>query len=259
MVMAVSSLLNLSLTVLVRNVSLLETELETLPFEVKSKCLKLLSRRGLVNNSNIHRLIDRKTTILDFSECEGISDVGLTTTATCCNVVKVDLNSPGANDRVTISSDCLASLAPFWPRLQVLLLRRCTFVTDQTITAFAENCRMLKQLNLSGCGSVTDVSLKMLAKYSVHLESIDMSRTKITDCGVRYLAMGACRESLHEVHMGHCVKLTDVSVVVLLKYCKVLATLVFHGCPLITDQSRVALESLMGPSRPMKQLTWTVY
>ena len=179
--MAVSSLLNLSLSVLVRYVSLLENEFESLPLEVKSKCLKLLARRGLVNNSNIHRLVHRKTRILDFSECEGISDVGLTATATCSNVVKVDLNAPsGTNERLPISSNCLASLAPSWPRLQVLLLRRCSLVTDQAIAAFAANCLLLKQLNLSGCQNVTDASLKALAKYSGHLESIDVSRTRVS-------------------------------------------------------------------------------
>ena len=81
----------------------------------------------------------------------------------------------------------------------------------------------------------------------------------MTDCGVRCLAMGSSGKSLHEVHMGHCVELTDSSIAVLLEYCAHLTTLVFHGCPLITDQSRVLLESSMGPSRPMKQLTWTVY
>lgn len=177
--MAVSSLLNLSLSALARNVSLLESELETLPVEVKSKCLKLLSRRGLVNDANIHKLLHKKTHVLDLSGCDGVSDVGLTAANACSNLVKLDLNALGATGRLSISSKCLASLAPFWPHLQVVFLRRCSLVTDHAIVTIAENCLQLRHLNVSGCRSVTDASLKAIAKCSLRLESIDMSRTRV--------------------------------------------------------------------------------
>lgn len=81
----------------------------------------------------------------------------------------------------------------------------------------------------------------------------------MSDSGVECLAVGCCGKSLREVHMGHCVELSDSSITVLLVHCRQITTLVFHGCPLITDESRVTLQSSIGPSRPMKQLTWTVY
>ena len=184
--MAVFSLLNLSLSTLAKNVSRLENELDNLPVEVKNKCLKLLSRRGLVSDRNIHRLINKKTQVLDLSQCNGISDVGLRTTTVCCSLVKLDLNVANQTSRVSISSNCLASLAAFWPHLRVAFLRRCGLVNDKAISALARHCPQLRHLNLSGCERVTDESLKSLAKYSRHLESIDMSRTQVSHVTSRY-------------------------------------------------------------------------
>ena len=78
----------------------------------------------------------------------------------------------------------------------------------------------------------------------------------MTDRGLTDLASGVCSQSLVEVHMGHCVELSDRAVIGLMKNCPNVTTLIFHGCPLITDQSRLAVEAV---GSPMKQLTWTVY
>eukprot|EP00118_Oscarella_pearsei_P020765 m.227592 g.227592 ORF g.227592 m.227592 type:complete len:294 (+) comp40039_c1_seq29:6139-7020(+) len=252
-----SSLVNLCLTTVMRQLSQHEEEMEFLPRDVKDRCLKLMSRRGLVTDKNIAKVIHRKTKVLNLSDSDAISDAGLEAAARLCiGLVKLDLNAPGSRERTSITPTGLLALAPSCPRLQVVLLRRCAAATDDAIACLAKSCPHLRQLNLSGCRRVTDSALTCLAECSRFLQSIDVTRTRVTDCGVVELANGECKQSLMEIHMGHCVELSDAAVIALVKNCPNLSTLIFHGCPLITDQSRLAVEAV---GSPMKQLTWTVY
>ncbi|XP_030795577.1 protein AMN1 homolog [Rhinopithecus roxellana] len=102
--------------------------------------------------------------------------------------------------------------------------------------------------------------LQVNAKYKnrwIHLK-IRYRATQVSDSGVIALVSGPCAKKLEEIHMGHCVNLTDGAVEAILTYCPQIRILLFHGCPLITDHSREVLEQLVGPNK-LKQVTWTVY
>lgn len=137
-------------------------------------------------------------------------------------------------------------------------LKRCCNLTDEGVLALALNCRLLKIIDLGGCLGITDVSLQALGENCAFLQCVDFSATQVSDHGVVALVSGPCAKKLEEIHMGHCVNLTDEAVEAVLTCCPQICILLFHGCPLITDHSREVLEQLVGPNK-LKQVTWTVY
>ena len=68
----------------------------------------------------------------------------------------------------------------------------------------------------------------------MHFCSVDFSATQVSDHGVVALVSGPCAKKLEEIHMGHCVNLTDEAVEAVLTCCPQICILLFHGCPLIT-------------------------
>ncbi|XP_033101858.1 protein AMN1 homolog isoform X2 [Anneissia japonica] len=228
-----------------------------LPPNLKDKFLHLLSKRGLLNDSNISKLVHDRTKALDFSECD-VTDECLQKLSVCRNLRKIDLNATKDN-RLTITSLGVEAVSRSCPHLQTIYLRRCTLLTDSAIIAIAQNCRHVLQLNVGGCQLITDASLIALGQNSRMLSSVNFSKTQVTDEGVLSLAMGVCKQSLKEVHMDHCCHLTDEAVEAIVGFCPRVSFLIFHGCPNITERSRQALEEFRGPNSQMKQLTWTVY
>lgn len=255
----VSSLLNLSIQKLANDFASHENDVTKLPMNVKSKLVNILSKRGLLNDGNITKCIHRKTKELDLNECE-ISDEGLRGISQLCTALrKLDLNSAKQN-RKTVTNRGVQSIAQKCRMLQVLYLRRCQNVGDEAIVQVALNCRGLKCLNVGGCIRVSDDSLAALAENCVFLECLNVSSTNISDRGVFDISKGNCRATLTEFHMAQCLRITDESVEAITEYCPKIRILIFHGCPQITDSSRIALEQLLARnSEKVKQLTWTVY
>lgn len=58
--------------------------------------------------------------------------------------------------------------------------------------------------------------------------------------------------------MVRCQFVTDEAVTAVLTHCPKIRIFNFHGCPLISDQSRGALHNFVGPGK-IQQVTWTVY
>ncbi|XP_011789531.1 PREDICTED: protein AMN1 homolog [Colobus angolensis palliatus] len=157
-----------------------------------------------------------------------------------------------------ISEPGIKAVASSCSYLHEASLKRCCNLTDEGVVALALNCQLLKIIDLGGCLSITDVSLHALGKNCPFLQCVDFSATQVSDSGVIALVSGPCAKKLEEIHMGHCVNLTDGAVEAILTYCPQIRILLFHGCPLITDHSREVLEQLVGPNK-LKQVTWTVY
>uniref|UniRef100_A0A8C9LTW3 Protein AMN1 homolog n=1 Tax=Piliocolobus tephrosceles TaxID=591936 RepID=A0A8C9LTW3_9PRIM len=193
---------------------------------------------------------------LDLRSCD-ISDAALLHLSNCRKLKKLNLNSSKGN-RVSVTSEGIKAVASSCSYLHEASLKRCCNLTDEGVVALALNCQLLKIIDLGGCLSITDVSLHALGKNCPFLQCVDFSATQVSDSGVIALVSGPCAKKLEEIHMGHCVNLTDGAVEAILTYCPQIRILLFHGCPLITDHSREVLEQLVGPNK-LKQVTWTVY
>uniref|UniRef100_A0A8D0CGA8 Protein AMN1 homolog n=1 Tax=Salvator merianae TaxID=96440 RepID=A0A8D0CGA8_SALMN len=152
----------------------------------------------------------------------------------------------------------VAALALSCPYLREVYFKRCSNLTDSGVLALALHCPLLQIVNIGGCTTISDISLQALGQNCRFLHSVDFSSTQVTDDGVIALVSGMCSKNLKEIHMERCVNLTDVAVEAVLTCCPMMYILLFHGCPLITDRSREALEQLVGPNK-FKQVSWTVY
>ncbi|KAK7107110.1 protein AMN1 homolog [Littorina saxatilis] len=235
-----------------------EEDLFVSPMPIKQACLTLMTKRGLVTDDNIVNLLSDKLRVLDLSASE-VSDACLFQLSVCRNLCKLDLNSNKACNEA-ITSAGVSSVSRSCPHLQVLYLRRCINLTDDGVVAVSHNCPQLRELNVGGCPRLTDVSLVALGENSSRLSSFNFSKAAVTDSGVFSLVNGACSASLKEMDMSGCVQLTDEAVEGVVQLCPHIKILVFHSCPLITENARVALENLVhnGATR-MKQVTFTVY
>ncbi|XP_021355399.1 protein AMN1 homolog [Mizuhopecten yessoensis] len=254
----VTTLLDRCVQCLVSNLATSIEGLETLPGHLKDKCVYLMSKRGLITDTNISKVLHEKLKVLDLSECE-VSDAGLQHLSKCLQLKKIDLNSAKLS-RGNISSEGILNVTHTCTQLQTVYVRRCINLTDEAVIALSKSCPQLRLLNVGGCHLLTDRSLLALGENSHFLKSVNFSKTKVTDNGVVGLVSGSCAKTLKEVHMDGCVNLTDEAVEGVLQFCPQISILLFHGCPKITDQSREALEQLtIDRAEPMKQVTWTVY
>ncbi|XP_078424618.1 protein AMN1 homolog isoform X2 [Cetorhinus maximus] len=230
------SLLDLCIYSLVKSLSRYAADLQTLPPNLKDKLIKIMSAHGIITDENMHQVLHPGLQKLDLSACD-ITDHGLIMLQICTQLREINLNS--SDYKLSITSEGLKVIASSCPYLSEVCLRRCRNVSDEGIVALAQQCRLLQVVNISGCLGVTDASLHALGKNCKFLYSVDFSATK-------------------EIHMDRCVNLTDEAVESVLIFCPHVFILLFHGCPLITDRSREALQQLACPNQ-MKQVTWTVY
>ncbi|XP_028913694.1 protein AMN1 homolog isoform X5 [Ornithorhynchus anatinus] len=151
----------------------------------------------------------------------------------CRKLKKLHLNSAKEN-RTSITSEGIKAVASSCVYLLETSLKRCSNLTDEGVSALAIHCRFLRILDLGGCPGITDRSLRALGDNCPQLRSVDFSATQVTDGGVIALVSGVCSKKLEEIHMGHCVNLTDEAVEAVLTCCPQIHILLFHGCPLIT-------------------------
>ncbi|XP_074050880.1 protein AMN1 homolog isoform X7 [Macrotis lagotis] len=222
---------------LMKDISRYVTDIKLMPPNIKDKMIKIMSFQGQITDSNISEILHPEVESLDLRSCD-ISDIALLQLDNCRKLKKLNLNSSKEN-RISVTSEGIKAVASTCSFLFQASLKRCCNLTDEGVLALAFNCRLLKIVDLGGCSRITDVSLQALGENCSFLQSVDFSATQ-------------------EIHMGHCVNLTDSAVEAVLTCCPQIHILLFHGCPLITDHSREVLEQLVGPNK-IKQVTWTVY
>lgn len=91
--------------------------------------------------------------------------------------------------------------------LEFLGLQNCPHLSDEAIKIAADGCPTLRAINVSFCMSLTDQSLKHLARMQ-HLEELNLSSCEnITDMGIAYLTDGATQ--LRVLDLSFCDKLGD--------------------------------------------------
>ena len=79
-------------------------DLRDLPFGLKNRFIHLMSKRGLLSDSNLATILHSRLLNLDLSETDDVTDVGLQAiAATCRQLRKLDLNATKGNrENVTI-------------------------------------------------------------------------------------------------------------------------------------------------------------
>ncbi|XP_018585292.1 protein AMN1 homolog [Scleropages formosus] len=249
--MALHSLLDLSLGCVARHADRFHGDIKALPLEIKDKLVRLMTSHGKVNDFNISELLHPLLTTLDLQNCE-VSDSALQQIH-CHQLRRILLRRCRS-----VTTEGVKALASSCPGLQVVDLSGCSFVTDEGIQALATGCRHLEVISLRGCSELSSAALLALSQNCRLLHSIYISETRVTDDGVVGLATGLCSNTIKELQMARCQFLTDRSVMAVLRNCGNIRIFIFHGCPLITDHAREALQNLTGPDK-IQQVSWTVY
>ncbi|NXU02403.1 AMN1 protein, partial [Buphagus erythrorhynchus] len=243
---------------LTKNLSRYSADIKSLPPNIKDKLIKLMSRQGQITDANISEVLHPAVESLDLRDCD-ISDNALLQLYNCKQLKKINLNSCKEN-RFGITSEGVIALALSCPYLREASFKRCCDITDSGVLALALNCQFLQIVNLGGCSGIMDASLQALGENCKFLHSVDFSSTQVATVAIGPLTFVCFFLDCHgkEIHMERCVNLTDIAVEAVLTCCPKIHIFLFHGCPLITDRSRDALEQLI-ISNKIKQLTWTVY
>lgn len=249
----IPSLVKIASNSLVKNPDPYTDVFVTLPTHLKDILRRILLKRGRISDECFRSLIHPKVRNLDFSECRSVSAGQLSVFPK--NLVCLDLNNVISEFDV---GELIAALDG-QGSLKTLYLRRSQ-ADDGVAIAIGRHCPNLCDLDLGICESVGDPGIVALGRGLSKLQSVNFSKTSITDQGLLSFAQGNCRGSLKEIRVDGCREVSDEGIEALLGFCVKLRILIFHNCPKVTEQSRLALENYLIENQiSMKQLTWTIY
>ncbi|CAL1527185.1 unnamed protein product [Lymnaea stagnalis] len=253
------SLFQTSTSAVIRHLSNYEDSLWDTPASIKQALLRLMSKRGLITDQNIDKVLHSRLLSLDLSSSK-VTDQCLFKLSRMKQLFKIDLNSFKVPNE-TITSAGIISLSESCPNLQIVYLRRNVNLTDEAVLALSRNCPRLCELNVGGCLLLTDNSLVALGENSHYLRSLNITLTQVSDSGIHSLCQGCCSKVITEIDISGCGNLTDDSVEMLLMLCPKIRILLFERCPSITENSRLALNERLISTHgaKMKQVSWTVY
>ncbi|XP_042562750.1 protein AMN1 homolog [Clupea harengus] len=249
--MEVQSLLDMCVDHVARHADNRYKDLIELPEHIKDKVVRIMSLRGTLTDSNISQVLHSGIKTLDLHNCR-FSDLALQKIS-CRHLSRICLSNSSE-----ITSTGLEALASSCPNLRCVDLSGCVSVSDPGVQALACCCTGLEVICLMGCTALSSKAIQELGAHCRMLHTVSISDTAVSDEGVVSLATGVCANSLKEIHMSGCSNLTDEAVISVLTNCPNIRTFIFHGCPLITDRSREALQSHTGRDK-IKHVTWTVY
>ncbi|WAR09303.1 AMN1-like protein [Mya arenaria] len=169
----VSTLLDRCIQILVINWQSYVDEMVELPPNLKDRFIYLMSKRGLLNDDNLGKVLHSKVRTLDLSDCD-LSDRGLQAICQCTHLQKIDLNA-SKESRTNITSDDVAieTVSRSCPQLRLLNIGGCNNITDRSLQALGQNCKFLKSVNLSntqeihinGCQGVTDEAVEAVMQF----------------------------------------------------------------------------------------------
>uniref|UniRef100_A0A6M2DPI0 F-box/LRR-repeat protein 15-like leucin rich repeat domain-containing protein n=1 Tax=Xenopsylla cheopis TaxID=163159 RepID=A0A6M2DPI0_XENCH len=240
-------LFEMCLDVITPNVNLYEKHLEFLPEHVKFKILIRVTKRiyGIHNNVVMKSLIQPGLKQINLSSST-VNDVTLGILSRCKMMDRVTFS----RGNYQMTSHGLISLFSNLHYLRALYIADCNIFTDSVLECLKTECSLLNELDIGGC-KVTDEGMKSLSSMA-ELSSLNISRTNVTDIGLKYLMSGVIRKVLWELRMCSC-PITDEGVQIVANNCPGLATLICEDCN-IKDMA----SSFQELKAPMKQISWTV-
>lgn len=109
-----------------------------------------------------------------------------------------------------------------FPRMTTLVLRDCTFLSDNSIVALVNACSALEDLDLGFCCALSDTSVEVLSLGLPSLRKLLLSfcGSAVSDSSLRSVSHHL--QSLRELSVRGCVRVTDVGVAFVLNGIKTL-------------------------------------
>lgn len=199
-----------------------------LPLTLNARLVQALGRRQLLSDENIGYMINNEITELNLYNCLK-SDFTVNLIANKCRRLELlDLGARIPNFNM-ISASALIPMFANTALLQQIKLSDCIEVNDSVVESIVQNCCRLKVLQLCGCLSITDRALKLIADSCPALNSLDVSRTPVTDDGLCYFASGVSAKTITELLVNECSLVSITSIQQVLKCCPNMNVFCFNG------------------------------
>ncbi|KAH9091157.1 hypothetical protein Ae201684P_006557 [Aphanomyces euteiches] len=130
---------------------------------------------------------------LGIRSCNDISDTGIIALANgCFDLHHIDLSRTDFQYKITDMA--LLGLSEKCKVLQQVNLSGCDYLTDAGLAWLAGGCPALTNINIAHCSKLTDFSLRAIAEGCIRLEVLDVSHCpRMSDVGLRYISVG-CRD-----------------------------------------------------------------
>ncbi|KAL8138038.1 hypothetical protein V2J09_004039, partial [Rumex salicifolius] len=203
---------------------------------------------------------------LDVSYCRKVSDEGISAVAFGCSDLR-SLQLAGCRfitDEAleSLSNNChnlellclqgcmnitdsgLSTLVSSCGRISYLDLNKCSNIGDSGISSVSKSCSSIRTLKLLDCCNVSNESILSLASFCRNLETLIVGGCRdISDESIELLAC-SCSDTLKNLRMDWCLKITDSSVNCILSKCKKLVALDIGCCEEVTDVAFGGLTAL---------------
>lgn len=123
---------------------------------------------------------------IDLEFAQDIEDNHLKILKTKCADFLRNLESLNLNGCQKISDEGIDLITSTSPKLKAFSIYWNVRVTDVGMKHLVRNCKLLNDLNLSGCKNITDQSLHLIAQNYLELEALNLTRCiKLTDEGIQ--------------------------------------------------------------------------
>eukprot|EP01113_Clastostelium_recurvatum_P019350 TRINITY_DN2281_c0_g1_i3.p1 TRINITY_DN2281_c0_g1~~TRINITY_DN2281_c0_g1_i3.p1 ORF type:complete len:1891 (-),score=415.16 TRINITY_DN2281_c0_g1_i3:873-6545(-) len=131
-----------------------------------------------LNDTVLHRLLNRRMLSLDFETCKNISSSSCIEIAHMCP----DLRRLNLAQCSNIATEGLVQIGLACKNLERISIEGCYQVTDHGVLALAHGCPSLRYVNLSGCTKITDFAVRSVLQSCKSLQILEARKcTQLTD------------------------------------------------------------------------------
>ena len=182
----------------------------------------------------------RRLTTLSLRGCRQLTDSWLTDFSPFFLGKHIALTSIDLTECDNITDKGLSSIVNSCPNLSVLDLRLCRQITDIGMDAIARSCKHLTSLNLGDCQQISESALKKVASSCKSLTTLVLLRWEhLTNEGLEAIAVS--RPGFTSLSLFGCNQLTDEGLSSLAKACTGLTTLHMGGCSKVSNEGLAVL------------------
>ncbi|CAG9581437.1 unnamed protein product [Danaus chrysippus] len=183
---------------------------------------------------------------LKINYCDKVSDVGLTgmgkveSEGDDDGPVMSNYGETNSHSRIHLGSRAEEEIIRDAQRKREVQ-RMCEKLTMDSYTGYSlARIKSLRELNISGCNRITDVSLIYAFAFK-ELQSLNLSRCQqITVDGIKYLVRNC--PSIEYLNLNDCYNLKDDAVIEIVKGLPRLQYLELRGCNQLTDKTLEAIQ-----------------
>uniref|UniRef100_A0A1B6CG87 F-box/LRR-repeat protein 15-like leucin rich repeat domain-containing protein n=1 Tax=Clastoptera arizonana TaxID=38151 RepID=A0A1B6CG87_9HEMI len=245
----VQKLYSLAVTAIIKT-GCLDPTLKTLPYDIKNDILKEATRRGRF--SNLFCILHPKIEYINLNYGE-IEEEQVKELYTCTKLKSLQMN-PKYPKYYSHSTKVLIDLFKSCPCLTRLHIQRNNGITDAALYSLVKSCSKLEILDIGGCTKFTDCAMKDIGNLK-YLKSICISKTNVSDEGLKHLSCGQNLTTLTEINLFNCLMITDIGVSYILENFRCLTNFDFCACPNVTGVA----ETLDNCKILLKNIRFTVY